>query len=61
MDPDTALTEALAALVDQDRDTAIERLLDLTEWLQKDGALPVVIKYTDSAFFVRKPENQNHD
>lgn len=62
MDPDATLTSALSSFVDNDRDAAIEHLLDLVEWLQRDGVMPTVVRYTDSAFYVRKnePHSENH-
>lgn len=61
MDPDATLAAALSSFVDNDRDAAIEHLLDLAEWLQRDGVMPTVVRYTDSAFYVRKNETTNDD
>jgi hypothetical protein len=42
MDPTATLTELLASLADQDRETACERLAALCDWLKKDGAFPTL-------------------
>jgi hypothetical protein len=39
MDPNACLREILAALETGDRETAIERLRDLADWLQAGGVV----------------------
>lgn len=42
MDPTQALSEALTALLDGDRETAVDSLEALTGWLSRGGFLPDV-------------------
>ena len=42
MDPTECLKQLLLAIADGDKDDTVGYLQDLTEWLQKDGALPDV-------------------
>jgi hypothetical protein len=54
MDPTECLKQLLLAIADGDKDDTVGYLQDLTEWLQKDGALPdveqVVLELTEAWF-----------
>ncbi len=43
MDPTANIRDFLEACVDNDRDTALERLEDLQNWIKKGGFLPQVL------------------
>jgi hypothetical protein len=40
MDPNTVLAHLLRSLVDEDREEVANALLNLSEWVDRDGFLP---------------------
>lgn len=44
MDPNATLANFLDACADQDRETALETLENLQEWISRGGFLPTVAK-----------------
>ncbi len=47
MDPTTTLRMILDAIADNDRDTAIEGIENLLQWLKMQGHLPHVVSIKD--------------